>query len=81
MRRQETKTVYVFYVALKTQVFDACGGKLLARKLCTTTKTDCYNLGQRVRDKFTKLSKISFSMECFTADFLQLLPKNVKIWL
>ena len=29
-----------------------------------------YNLGQKVGDKFTKLSKIGFSMECFTADFL-----------
>ena len=41
---------------------------------------DC-NLGHKVGGKFRKLSKISFSMECFTADFLQLLPKNVKIWL
>ena len=30
-----------------------------------------YNLGQRVGDKVTKLSKIGFSMECFTADFLR----------
>ena len=30
-----------------------------------------YNLGQKVGDKFTKLNKIGFSMECFTADFLQ----------
>ena len=28
-----------------------------------------YNLGQKVEDKFTKLSKIDFSIECFTADF------------
>ena len=28
------------------------------------------NLGQKVGEKFTKLSKIGFSMECFTADFL-----------
>ena len=27
------------------------------------------NLGQRVGDKFTNLSKTRFSMECFTADF------------
>ena len=38
------------------------------------------NLGPKVGDKFKKLSKIGFSMECFTADFLQFfLPKNVKI--
>ena len=29
----------------------------------------------------TKLSKIGFSMEWFTADFLQFFTKNVKIWL
>ena len=27
------------------------------------------NLGQMVVDKFTKLSKIGFPTECFTADF------------
>ena len=40
-----------------------------------------YNLGQKFGDKFTKLSKIGFFMECFTADFLQFLSKKVKIWL
>ena len=30
-----------------------------------------HNLGQKVGDKFTKLSKISFFMECFTNDFLR----------
>ena len=35
-----------------------------------------FSLGQKVGDKFTKLSKIGFSMECFTADFLQLFTKN-----
>ena len=34
------------------------------------------NLGQKVGDKLTKLSKIGFSMECFTADFLQLFTKK-----
>ena len=28
-----------------------------------------YNLGQKFGDKFTKLSKIGFSLECFTDDF------------
>ena len=27
------------------------------------------NPGQKVGDKFTKLGKIGFSLECFTADF------------
>ena len=35
-----------------------------------------YNLGQKVGDKFTKFSKIGFSMECFTADFLQFFTKK-----
>ena len=34
------------------------------------------NLGQKVRDKLTKLSIIGFSMECFTADFLQFFTKK-----
>ena len=32
--------------------------------------------GQKVGDKFTKLSKLGFSMEYFTADFLQFFTKN-----
>ena len=34
------------------------------------------NLGQKVGDKFTKLSKTDFSIECFTADFLQFFTKK-----
>ena len=37
-----------------------------------------YNLGQKIGDKFTKLSKIGFSMKCVKADFL---PRYVKFWL
>ena len=51
----------------------------LAWKL-TPVSTPC-NLGQKVGDKLTKLSKIGFSMEWFKADFLQFFTKNVKIWL
>ena len=40
-----------------------------------------YNIGQKVVDKFTKLSKKGFSMECFTADFCNFLPITIKIWL
>ena len=32
---------------------------------------EIYNIGQMVGDKFTKLGKIGFSLECFTADFLR----------
>ena len=35
-----------------------------------------YNLGQKAGDKLTKLSKIGFSIECFTADFLQIFTKK-----
>ena len=34
------------------------------------------NLGQKVADKLTKLSKIRFSMEYFTADFLPVFTKK-----
>ena len=34
------------------------------------------NLGQKVVDKLTKLSKIGFSMECFTAGFLHFFTKK-----
>ena len=30
----------------------------------------CYNPGQDIVDKLTKLSKMGFSMECFTDDFI-----------
>ena len=39
------------------------------------------NLGQKVGDKFTKLSKTGFPMECFTLIFCNFLQKTVKIWL
>ena len=35
-----------------------------------------YNLGQEVGDKLMKLSKIGFSMEWFTAGFLQFFTKK-----
>ena len=41
-----------------------------------TEKT--YSYGKKVVDKFTKLSKIDFSVECFEADFLRLTSENVK---
>ena len=39
-------------------------------------KDEYYNLGQKDVDKFTKLSKIGFSMEWFTTDFLQRFTKK-----
>ena len=40
-----------------------------------------YNPGQKVVNKFTKLRKIGFCVEFFTADFLQVFNENLKIWL
>ena len=40
-----------------------------------------YNLGHWVVDNLAKLSKIYFSVECFTADFLRDFTKGDKIWL
>ena len=39
-------------------------------------KVNIYNLGQKVGDKLTKLSEIGFSIEWFTADFLQFFTKK-----
>ena len=39
-------------------------------------RTPTHNLGQKVGDKFIKLRNIDFSMECFTADFLQFFIKK-----
>ena len=36
-----------------------------------------YNLGQGVGDKLTNLSKIGFSIECFTADFFAIFYQKV----
>ena len=41
-----------------------------------STALNVYNYGQKVGDKFTKLNKTGFSMECFTADFLQFFNKK-----
>ena len=38
-----------------------------------------YNPGQKVVNKFTKLSEINFCMKCFTAAFLKVFNGNVKI--
>ena len=39
-----------------------------------------HNHGQNTVDRFTKLSKIGVSLECFTADFWQFSSTTVKIW-
>ena len=44
-----------------------------------TTKWQPCNLGQKIGDKFTKLSKVGFSMEWVIADFLQLFTKMSQI--
>ena len=38
--------------------------------------TATFNLGQKVKDKFTKLSKRGCSMECFTAGFLRVFTEK-----
>ena len=38
-------------------------------------------LGQKIANKFTKLSKIDLSVECFTADFSRFPSANVKLYL
>ena len=41
-------------------------------------KTVTYNHGHNIVDKFTKLRKIGFSLECFTADFGKFLAQLSK---
>lgn len=38
-----------------------------------------YNLGKNIEDKFTKLSKVAFCMDCFTANFMEFLSTIVKV--
>ena len=38
------------------------------------------NPGQKLVNNFTKLSEIDFYIEYFTAGFLRLINKNVKVW-
>ena len=40
-----------------------------------------YDFGQKVVGKFMKLSKLGFSMECFTAENGFFYNESVKIWL
>ena len=42
---------------------------------CRFGQDGCNN-GQKVGDRFTKLNKIGFTMECFAGDFLQLFTKR-----
>ena len=60
--------------------------RLFASGIRETTLNCCFvfasckiidNLGERIVDKFTKLSKIGFSMECFTADFLRVINPHM----
>ena len=44
-------------------------------------KKSSYNLEQKIVEKFTKLSKTCFYVECFTADLLQFFSTNVNIYL
>ena len=62
---------------LQHKVVIKCGVKNLEFCIfCTQT----YNLAQKIVDKFTKLSKICFSMECFS-DTFSVFRLDVKICL
>ena len=53
--------------------FDFLSLSILATTLSPTLAC---NLRQNIGEKFPKLGKISFSIECVTADFLQFLTKK-----
>ena len=50
--------------------------KGLFRLIISILPSGCCSLGRGVGDQSTKLSKLDFSLECFTADFLQFFTKN-----
>ena len=52
------------------------GDKGLFQLIISILPSGYCNLGQGVGDQSTKLSKLDFSLECFTADFLQFFTKN-----
>ena len=55
----------------------------LTEKQVTLISFRSYNLKQGIGDKFMKLNKISFHIECFTADFLQFFTEkhqNLASW-
>ena len=55
------------------------GGDINCNLLLPWVNVDIYKLGQRIVDKFMKLRKKDFSMECFTANFSLFPNANVKI--
>ena len=40
-----------------------------------------YSHGENILDKFTKISAIDISLECFADDFSQFFSATIKIWL
>ena len=74
-------TCKVLYGFQKLNVNKMCGRTFVpcVRNLSKSARNkNIYNLGQKIGDKFTKFSKIGFSMECFTAGFLQLFTKKLQ---
>ena len=68
------------YVAFKREIFFNEAPKWHTGKVGPGTSIGgISNLGQKVGDKFTKLSKTGFSMNCLQLIFCNFLTKNAKI--
>ena len=68
-------SIILFWFDVISQFFTV--NSILDKQIKTVCLSVClYNLEQSVADKFTKLSKTGYFMECFTADFLQFYTKK-----
>ena len=56
------------------------GARPLGLGVCDVGAVACDH-GHSIAGRFTKLSKIGFSLECFTADFWRVCSTAVGIWL
>ena len=75
--------IYVYQIYINTLILTVLSSTISAcwnalQSIFSTSTGYCTSvLDQKVVNKFTNLSKIDFSMECFTADFLWDITKDV----
>ena len=75
--------IYVYQICINTLILTVLSSTISAcwnalQSIFSTSTGYCTSvLDQKVVNKFTNLSKIDFSMECFTADFLWDITKYV----
>ena len=76
--------IYIYQIYINTLILTVLSSTISAcwnslQFIFSTSTGHCTSiLDQKVGDKFTNLSKIDFFIECFTADFLWDITKDVK---